>query len=108
MPDRSPNEAFRATMEKLERLKERYSVKKIRECDWTRRKKQDPQVKAFVKGLKGVNPLEPSEAKTHAQGPPKGNNCNDTNNCPNTARVPPKVKGNKCHLPILPMVPNGK
>ena len=56
MPDRSPNEAFRATQEKLERLKERYSVKKIRECDWIKKKQQEPSIK-------WVNLLEPREAK---------------------------------------------
>ena len=63
MPDWSPNEAHRATLEKLRRLKERYTVEKIWECEWARKKQQDPQVKAFVRALKWVDPLEPRETK---------------------------------------------
>ena len=50
-------------MEKLERLKDRYLVESIWECEWKAMKQQDPQVKAFVKALKWVDPLEPREAK---------------------------------------------
>ena len=62
MPDRSPNEAHRATMEKLSRLEERYAVKTIWECNWKAMKKRDPQVKAFVSGLKWMDPLQPRDA----------------------------------------------
>ena len=62
MPDRSPNEVHRATQEKLRRLEERYEVKSIWECDWTKKKQQDPSVKAFVRGLKWMDPLQPRDA----------------------------------------------
>ena len=62
MPDRSPHEAYRATQEKLGRLEERYEVKSIWECEWKAMKKQDPSVKAFVHGLKWVDPLQPRDA----------------------------------------------
>ena len=63
MPDRSPNEAYRATQEKLRRLEaEKYTVKSIRECEWAEKKKEDPEVKAFVRGLKWVDPLQPRDA----------------------------------------------
>ena len=62
MPDRTPNEAHRATTEKLKRLAERHSVKHIWECEWNSMKKQEPLVKAFVESLKWVDPLQPREA----------------------------------------------
>ena len=62
MPDRSPNEAHRATLQKLRRLEERYTLEKIWECDWTKKKREDSQVKAFVCGLKWVDPLQPRDA----------------------------------------------
>ena len=62
MLDRSPNEAFRATMEKLRRLKERYSVESIWECKWRSLVQKDPSVKAIVKHLKRVDPLQPRDA----------------------------------------------
>ena len=62
MPDRSPNEAHRASKEKLNRLEERYHVKHIWECEWRAVKKQDPHVKAFVEDLKWVDPLQPRDA----------------------------------------------
>ena len=62
MPDRSPNEAHRATIEKLKRLAERHAVKQIWECEWKTLKQKDPLVKAFVESLKWVDPLQPREA----------------------------------------------
>ena len=62
MPDRSPSEAHRATTEKLKRLAERHTVKHIWECEWRTLKHQDQVVKAFVSGLKMVDPLQPREA----------------------------------------------
>ena len=62
MPDRTPNEVYRATTEKLKRLQERHSVKHIWECEWENLKKQDSLVKVFVSGLKWVDPLQPREA----------------------------------------------
>ena len=62
IPDRTPNEAYRATTEKLKRLAERHSVKHIWECEWENLKKQDSLVKVFVSGLKWVDPLQPREA----------------------------------------------
>ena len=62
MIDRSPNEAHRATLEKLRRLQERYDVKYIWGCEWIRKKQTEPQVKAFVDGLKWVDPLQPRDA----------------------------------------------
>ena len=62
MPNQTPNEAHRATLEKLKRLEERYAVKHIWECEWAKRKKQDPQIKAFISGLKWVDPLQPRDA----------------------------------------------
>ena len=62
MPDRSPNEAHRATLEKLQRLGEDHTVVKRWECEWKVMKQQDPQVKAFVRGLKWVDPLQPRDA----------------------------------------------
>ena len=62
MPDRSPNEAHRATIEKLRRLEERYEVESIWECEWKAMKKQDSLVKAFVDSLKWVDPLQPRDA----------------------------------------------
>ena len=62
MLDRSPNEAHRATLEKIRRLEEKYAVEKIWECDWAKIKQEDLAVKAFVSGLKRVDPLEPRDA----------------------------------------------
>ena len=62
MPDRTPNEAHRATTEKLRRLQERHSVKHIWECEWKTLKQKEPLVKAFVECLKWVDPLQPREA----------------------------------------------
>ena len=62
MPDRSPNEAHRSTLEKLQRLGEDHTVVKRWECDWAKMKQEDPQVKAFVGGLKWVDPLQPRDA----------------------------------------------
>ena len=62
MPDRSPNEAHRATTEKLKRLGERYELNSIWECEWRTLKHQDQSVKAFVSGLKMVDPLQPRDA----------------------------------------------
>ena len=62
MPDRSPSEAHRATTEKLKRLAERHSVKHIWECEWKTLKEKEQLVKAFVSGLKMVDPLQPRDA----------------------------------------------
>ena len=62
MPDRSPNEAHRATLEKLRRLEERYTVEKIWECEWRSLVCGNPEVKAFVRGLKWMDPLQPRDA----------------------------------------------
>ena len=62
MPDRTPNEALRATTEKLGRLQERHSIKHIWECEWKTLKQKEPSVKAFVESLKWVDPLQPREA----------------------------------------------
>ena len=63
MPDRSPNEVYRATMEKLERLKEAgYTVKEMWECHWKTLVQEDEEVKRFVSGLERVDPLVPREA----------------------------------------------
>ena len=59
--ERSPNEAHRAATEKLERLRERYTVKHIWECEWETLK-QTPSIKAFVRGLSWVDPLQPRDA----------------------------------------------
>ena len=55
MPDRSMNEVHRATQEKLERLKERYTVKYMWECQW-KRLVEDPLVprEAFFGGRTGA------------------------------------------------------
>ena len=37
-------------------------MKHIWECEWAKRKKQDPQIKAFISGLKWVDPLQPRDA----------------------------------------------
>ena len=107
MPDRSPNEAFRATMEKLERLKERYSVKKIRECDWIKKKQQEPSINTVVRGLMWVNPLEPREAK-HTLRVPLRVIIVMTLIIALTVQWFPQDRGNKYHLSILPKVPKGK
>ena len=62
MPDRSPNEAYRATLEKLRRLHEDYVVVEMWECKWRRLVQEDSSVKAFVEQLERVDPLEPREA----------------------------------------------
>ena len=62
MPDRSPNEAYRSTTEKLKRLEERHTVKYIWECEWKTLKQKEPLVKAFVESLKWVDPLQPRDA----------------------------------------------
>ena len=60
MPHRTPNEAHRATMEKLKRLKEAgHEVKSIWECEWKKVVEKDEEVKRMVSGLERVNPLEP-------------------------------------------------
>ena len=62
MPERTPNQAYRATVEKLKRLGERFLVNSVWECEWTRMKRKEPHVKAFLQGLSGVAPLQPREA----------------------------------------------
>ena len=63
MPDRSPNEVYRATMEKLGRLKEAgYTVKSIWECQWKKLVEKDEEVKRIVSGLERVDPLVPRDA----------------------------------------------
>ena len=62
MPERTPNQAYRATTEKLKRLGERFLVNSVWECEWTRMKRKEPHVKAFLQGLSGVAPLQPREA----------------------------------------------
>ena len=62
MPERTPNQAYRATMEKLKRLGERFLVNSVWECEWTKMKRKEPHVKAFVQGISGVAPLQPREA----------------------------------------------
>ena len=63
MPDRTPNEAYRATQEKLRRLREAgHTVVEIWECEWAKLVREDPMVKAFVSGLERVDPLEHREA----------------------------------------------
>ena len=64
MSDRSPNEARRATREKMERLREEgYEVKEMWECEWKTMVQENEAVKRFVSGLERVDPLEPREAK---------------------------------------------
>ena len=62
MPDRTPNQAHRATTEKLKRLGEKYTVKSVWECTWRSMKQQNPSVKSFVSGLSWVDPLQPRDA----------------------------------------------
>ena len=63
MPDRTPNEAYRATLEKTRRLCEAgYVVVERWECEWTAMVQNDPSVKAFVNQLESVEPLEPRDA----------------------------------------------
>ena len=62
MPDRTPNQAYRATTEKLKRLEEKYTVKSVWECTWNSMKQQNPSVKSFVSGLSRVDPLQPRDA----------------------------------------------
>ena len=62
MLDRSPNEVRRATMEKLERLKERYTVKEMWECEWKTLVQEDEEVKRIVNEMERVDPLVPREA----------------------------------------------
>ena len=62
MPDRTPNQAHRATTEKLKRLEEKYTVKSVWECTWNSMKQQNPSVKSFVSGLSWVDPLQPRDA----------------------------------------------
>ena len=63
MPDRTPNEAYRATQEKTRRLREAgYTVIEMWECEWTAMVREDPGVKAFVNELESVDPLEPRDA----------------------------------------------
>jgi len=63
MPDRSAEEAYRATLKKSADLqKAGYHVVEIWECKWDRLVKQDPQIKAFINQLKWVDPLEPRDA----------------------------------------------
>ena len=63
MPDRSPNEARRATQEKTERLREQgYTVKEMWECQWKRLVEEDASVKSYVERLERVDPLVPRDA----------------------------------------------
>ena len=63
MPDRSPNEARRATFEKTDRLREKgYVVEEMWECKWRKLVQEDATVKRFVEQLERVDPLEPREA----------------------------------------------
>ena len=63
MPDRTPNEAYRATCEKTRRLREAgHTVVELWECEWTAMVREDPSVKAFVDQLERVDPLEPRDA----------------------------------------------
>ena len=63
MLDRSPNEAHRATMEKLGRLKKAgHEVKSIWECQWKKLMQENEEVKRVVSGLERVDPLVPRDA----------------------------------------------
>ena len=63
MPDRTPNEIYRATCEKTRRLREAgYKVVELWECEWVAMVRDDPGVKAFVDRLETVDPLEPRDA----------------------------------------------
>ena len=62
-PDRSLDELYTATLHKTRRLQAAgYTVLEQWECQWTRRLKQDPTVRAFVNQLELVSPLESREA----------------------------------------------
>ena len=63
IPDRSPNEAHRTTLEKVRRLEEKHAVEKIWECEWKTMVEEDASVKTHVERLERVDPLEPREAK---------------------------------------------
>ena len=57
MPDRTPNEAHRATLEKTRRLREKgYVVEDMWECQWKAMVQEDACVKTFVSGLERVDP----------------------------------------------------
>ena len=62
MPDRSMNEVHRATQEKLERLKEKYTVKYMWECQWKKLIEENEEVKRVVSELERVDPLVPRDA----------------------------------------------
>ena len=62
-PDRSLEELYTGTQHKTRRLREaRYQVVEMWGCQWTKRLKEDPVVRAFVDALRLVPPLEPREA----------------------------------------------
>ena len=65
MPDRTFNEVYRATTEKLKRLREASEVKKVKfiwECEWKKLVEEKEEIKRTVNALETVEPLVPREA----------------------------------------------
>ena len=65
MPDRTFNEVYRATQEKLKRLREAQEVKKVKyiwECQWRKIVEENEEIKRVISGLETVEPLVPREA----------------------------------------------
>jgi len=63
MPERTADEAYRATQKKSTELqKAGYHLIEIWECDWKKQVQENPTVKAFVNQLERVDPLEPRDA----------------------------------------------
>ena len=73
-----------------------------------KKKQQEPSIKSVVRGLMWVNPLEPREAKPTLRVPLIVIIVMTLIIALAVQGFPPKVKGSKCHLPILSMVPKGK
>ena len=61
LQDRTPEQAYQATLAKLKRLQERYRVESLWECEWAEMKKQ-PTISSMVSGLSSVDPLQPRDA----------------------------------------------
>ena len=65
MPDRTFNEVYRATTEKLKRLREASEVKTVKsiwDCQWKKFVEENEEVKRTVNALETVEPLVPREA----------------------------------------------
>ena len=61
--DRTLEEVYECTQEKLRKLKDQgYVVKEMWECDWDREVKHNQQLQQFLSTFKIIGPLQPRDA----------------------------------------------